>query len=107
LRGVIKIIAKRDGTIVGATIVGHRAGEAIAEVVLAMKNDLNVSDLAGTIHAYPTYSSGIQLPASEMSVDRVLRGDGLSRARDFKSKPLDSAHSSVSYAGKRAALRMF
>jgi pyruvate/2-oxoglutarate dehydrogenase complex dihydrolipoamide dehydrogenase (E3) component len=72
--GMMKIITKRDGTILGATIVGHRAGETIVEVVLAMLKNLRVSDLAGTIHAYPTYSSGIQLLASEMAIDHVLSG---------------------------------
>jgi pyruvate/2-oxoglutarate dehydrogenase complex dihydrolipoamide dehydrogenase (E3) component len=72
--GMMKIITKRDGAILGATIVGHRAGETIAEVVLAMVKNLRVSDLAGTIHAYPTYSSGIQLLASAMAVDHMLSG---------------------------------
>jgi pyruvate/2-oxoglutarate dehydrogenase complex dihydrolipoamide dehydrogenase (E3) component len=72
--GLLKLITKRDGTIIGATIVGHRAGEAIAELVLAMEQRLRIGDVAGTIHAYPTYSSGIQLLASEMTVERALRG---------------------------------
>lgn len=72
--GMMKLIAKRDGTILGATIVGHRAGEAIAEVGLAMHKNLTVADLAGTIHAYPTYSSGLQLLASEMAVKQNLSG---------------------------------
>jgi hypothetical protein len=41
-----------------------------------MRHKLEVSQLAGTIHPYPTYSTGIQLLASEMAVDHVL--DGLS-----------------------------
>ena len=52
----------------------HRAGEAIAEVVLAMRNNKTVAYLAGTIHAYPTYSSGLQLLASEMAVKQNLSG---------------------------------
>ncbi|HET6216675.1 MAG TPA: FAD-dependent oxidoreductase [Acidobacteriaceae bacterium] len=74
--GMIKIITTRDGTILGATIVGQRAGEAIMELVLAMERKLKVSDLAGTIHPYPTFNSGIQLLATEMAVERTL--DGLS-----------------------------
>lgn len=72
--GMMKVVTKRDGSILGATIVAHRAGEAIAEIVLAMHKHLSVSDLAGTIHAYPTYSSGIQLLTSEMAIDHMLRG---------------------------------
>lgn len=72
--GMIKIIATPAGTILGATIVGHRAGEAIMEIVMAMQNKLKVSDLASTIHPYPTYNSGIQLLATEMAVEHSLTG---------------------------------
>jgi pyruvate/2-oxoglutarate dehydrogenase complex dihydrolipoamide dehydrogenase (E3) component len=72
--GFIKILAKRDGTILGATIVAHRAGEAIAELAIAMDHKLKIHDLAGTIHAYPTYSTGIQLLLTEMAVEARLSG---------------------------------
>ena len=72
--GMIKIIATRSGTILGATIVGHRAGEVVMEVVLAMQQKLKVSDLASAIHPYPTYNSGIQLLATEMAVEQALTG---------------------------------
>lgn len=45
--------------IVGGTIVGPRAGESIAEVVLAVTQRLSTADLVGAIHAYPTYSDGV------------------------------------------------
>jgi pyruvate/2-oxoglutarate dehydrogenase complex dihydrolipoamide dehydrogenase (E3) component len=72
--GMIKIIATPAGTILGATMVGQRAGEAIMELVMAMQNKLKVSDLASTIHPYPTYNSGIQLLATEMAVEHSLTG---------------------------------
>ena len=72
--GMIKIIATRSGAILGATIVGHRAGEAVMEVVLAMQQRLKVSDLASGIHPYPTYNSGIQLLATEIAVEQALTG---------------------------------
>jgi pyruvate/2-oxoglutarate dehydrogenase complex dihydrolipoamide dehydrogenase (E3) component len=72
--GFIKILAKADGTILGATIVGERAGEAITEMALAMKHGLDVGDLAGTIHPYPTYSTGIQLLTTEMAIEKRLSG---------------------------------
>jgi pyruvate/2-oxoglutarate dehydrogenase complex dihydrolipoamide dehydrogenase (E3) component len=72
--GMIKIIATPAGIILGATIVGHRAGEAIMEIVMAMQSKLKVSDLASTIHPYPTYNSGIQLLATEMAVEHSLTG---------------------------------
>src|SRR5260370_11105864 len=72
--GFIKIIAKTDGTIVACTIVAERAGETINEVALAIKHQLKINDIAGTIHAYPTYSTGLQLLLTEMSLEAFLSG---------------------------------
>jgi pyruvate/2-oxoglutarate dehydrogenase complex dihydrolipoamide dehydrogenase (E3) component len=72
--GTIKIITTRSGAILGATIVGRRAGEAIMEIVLAMQRKLKVSDLASAIHPYPTYNSGIQLFATEIALEQALTG---------------------------------
>jgi pyruvate/2-oxoglutarate dehydrogenase complex dihydrolipoamide dehydrogenase (E3) component len=72
--GFIKVIAKADGSILGATIVAERAGETITEMVIAMKHKLKVMEIAGTIHPYPTYSTGVQLLATEMAVEKLLSG---------------------------------
>lgn len=72
--GFLKIIARNNGIILGATIVGERAGETITEIALAMHNKLKLSDLAATIHPYPTYSTGVQLLATRMAVERALSG---------------------------------
>ena len=37
--GLLKIFATHSGTILGATIAGHRAGEAITEIVLAIQKN--------------------------------------------------------------------
>lgn len=72
--GFIKVLAKPDGSILGATIVGERGGEAITEIVIAMKHGLKVGDVAGTIHPYPTYSTGVQLVMTEMAIEKRLSG---------------------------------
>ncbi|MBL1278565.1 MAG: FAD-dependent oxidoreductase [Ectothiorhodospiraceae bacterium] len=53
--GFVRVLTKR-GTdkILGVTIVGHHAGEIIAEYVLAMKHGLGLNKILGTIHIYPT-----------------------------------------------------
>ena len=56
------------------TIVAERAGETINEVAVAMKHGLKINDVAGTIHAYPTYSTGLQLLLTEMSLEQFLSG---------------------------------
>ena len=72
--GLIKIIARNNGAILGASIVGERAGETITEIAVAMRNNLKLSDLASTIHPSPTYSTGIQLLATKMAVEHAFSG---------------------------------
>ena len=72
--GFVKLVTKKDGTILGATIVAGRAGEAITEVVVAIKQGLKAADLAGAIHAYPTYSTAVQQMAADAAVESMLSG---------------------------------
>ena len=72
--GIIKIVARRNGVVLGASIVGERAGETMTEIAVAMRNGLKLSDLASTIHPYPTYSTGVQLLATRMSVESAFSG---------------------------------
>ena len=44
------------------------------ELVVAMKHDLRIGQIAGTIHPYPTYASGVQLLASQMTLDHAFEG---------------------------------
>ncbi len=48
-----------DLRVVGATIVGPRAGESLPEVVLAARHGLRARELAAATHAYPTYGDGV------------------------------------------------
>ena len=57
--GFSRLILDRKGRVVGATIVGPRAGESLPEVVLAARHGLRARDLAAATHAYPTYSDGV------------------------------------------------
>jgi len=57
--GFIKICILRNGTIVGASVVGERAGELIHEFSIAMKKRMKIQDLAGMMHVYPTMSAAI------------------------------------------------
>jgi pyruvate/2-oxoglutarate dehydrogenase complex dihydrolipoamide dehydrogenase (E3) component len=72
--GLIKIVARSNGIILGASIVGERAGETITEIAIAMRNKLKLADLAATIHPYPTYSTGVQLLATKMAVEHAFSG---------------------------------
>jgi len=48
------IIDKKTGQILGAQVVGHEASTLIAEMALAINNELTVDCVAETIHAHPT-----------------------------------------------------
>lgn len=62
--GFVKLIVTPwRGTILGAHIVGPRAGEMIQEVTLAMRRGLSITSLAGTIHVYPTLAMAVQQAA--------------------------------------------
>lgn len=72
--GFLKLIVSKNGHILGATIVGRRAGDAITELVVAMERRIKIQHLAGVIHPYPTYPTGIQLLATEMATAQSLAG---------------------------------
>ena len=53
--GVIKVLTvPGKDKILGVTIVGEHAGDLIAEYVSAMKNNIGLNKILGTIHIYPT-----------------------------------------------------
>jgi pyruvate/2-oxoglutarate dehydrogenase complex dihydrolipoamide dehydrogenase (E3) component len=54
------------GRVLGATIVAPRAGEMIHEPALAMRTRMLAGRLAQTVHAYPTWSIGIQKAAAQL-----------------------------------------
>lgn len=45
---------KQTGQIIGAQVIGNDAASLIAEIALAMSNELTVDCIADTIHAHPT-----------------------------------------------------
>lgn len=45
---------KRTGQILGAQVVGHDAANLIAEMAVAVQNELTIDCLSDTIHAHPT-----------------------------------------------------
>jgi pyruvate/2-oxoglutarate dehydrogenase complex dihydrolipoamide dehydrogenase (E3) component len=66
-RGEVKVFADHHGRILGASILGAYAGEMISEYALAMRNNIRLPQIAGTIHPYPTY-----LLANRRAADRFV-----------------------------------
>lgn len=58
INGFSRLAVDARGRIAGATVVGPRAGETLAELTLAVRKRLRSRDLAATIHPYPTYADG-------------------------------------------------
>lgn len=54
--GHIKVITDRTGEILGVTIVGPNAGEAIAAWTLAISEKLNIRAMAELVVPYPSYA---------------------------------------------------
>ncbi|MBY3792651.1 FAD-dependent oxidoreductase [Rhodococcus fascians] len=56
--GSTTLVLDAKRRIVGACVVGPRAGETIGELIIAIEQGLRTGDLAGTTHPYPTYNDG-------------------------------------------------
>ncbi len=57
--GLAKIICDAKGYIIGAHVLGARAGEIIHELQLGKYYNIKLTDFYAVIHAYPTYSEVI------------------------------------------------
>jgi len=51
---LIKVVTTIKGKILGASVVGHNAGEIIQPWILAISQNLNISSMAQLIAPYPT-----------------------------------------------------
>lgn len=58
--GFVKVIALRDGTLLGATVVCPHAGEVIHELSLAIQYGIKARDVAATLHAFPSWSEAVR-----------------------------------------------
>ena len=64
--GYVQVLtAPGKDRILGVTIVGEHAGELLTEYVLAMKYNLGLNKILGTIHSYPTMSEANKYAAGE------------------------------------------
>ncbi|WP_245850494.1 dihydrolipoyl dehydrogenase family protein [Longimonas halophila] len=64
--GEIRVYATAwNGKILGASILGARAGELISELALAMRNGVTLRALSDTIHPYPSYGLAVRRVADQ------------------------------------------
>ncbi len=69
-QGFAKVVTNK-GNIIGATIVGERAGELIHEFVWAMKQNLKISQINKIIRVYPTLAKITQAVGTEATLETL------------------------------------
>jgi len=57
--GFVKIIANKDGAVIGASVVGKSATELIHEFIPVIKNGITIDNLAECVHGHPTLSETV------------------------------------------------
>ncbi len=67
------VIVTAKGKIVGAHVLAPSAGEIIHELAMAVRDELRIDELAGLVHAYPTFASAIGQLATEAAYERAHR----------------------------------
>jgi pyruvate/2-oxoglutarate dehydrogenase complex dihydrolipoamide dehydrogenase (E3) component len=91
--GMIVVLASRwRGKILGASVLGARAGELIGELALGMRNGITLRQISDTIHAYPTYGLGVRRAADQWYVRRRYPGlvKTLKRVFGFRGPVIES-----------------
>jgi len=70
--GILKVIYhKKNGKILGATIVAPSAGELISEIAVARNVGMTFDALAKVIHPYPSYAMALQLMAAQVYYEKT------------------------------------
>ena len=78
--GFVKVIADRDGRLLGGAIVAERGGEVAQELALAIALGATAAQLAGAVHAFPTYSEALVAACLAVEEGRD-RGDAARSSR--------------------------
>ncbi len=70
--GFAKLIADRHGKLIGATVAGQGAGDAIAEMAAWINRGASISDVSKQVHAYPTMAEGPSRAADAYVTSRFV-----------------------------------
>lgn len=84
--GRIKLITSRRGRVLGAHIIGERAGEMIAEVQVMKTLKLNFAKLQKVIHPYPTYADSLRQLSQQVFLDNIFQHPLVRFARRLTSR---------------------
>jgi mercuric reductase len=64
--GFVKLIADKNGVVIGATVVAPHAAEIVHELALAIKYKLTAAQVAATPHAFLSWSEAIRVAANRI-----------------------------------------
>lgn len=92
--GLAKYVLDHRGHLLGAHILGERAGELLNEVAVLLHHDMPLSALSPVLHPYPTFADAVKRPADAEYADK-LRDNPLVREalrvlvghNDFRAEP--------------------
>jgi dihydrolipoamide dehydrogenase len=65
--GLVKVVAGRDGYLLGVTIMGPRATDLIAEAALALSVGITAEELSHVVHAHPTLPEALAEAALDVA----------------------------------------
>ncbi len=74
--GFVKVVTRKNGKILGATIVGSGAGDLLTPLVLAAKQGIKLPKLAQLVYSYPTMSEGIKRTADSYYREKLAGRTG-------------------------------
>lgn len=64
--GFVKVIADKNGVLIGATVVAPHAAEIVHELALAVKHKLTAAQVASTPHAFLSWSEAVRVAAGRI-----------------------------------------
>ena len=64
--GFVKLVAGKNGVLLGATVVAPHAAEIIHELALAVKYGMTARQVAETPHAFLSWSEAVRVAAGKL-----------------------------------------
>jgi len=83
--GLIKVSVLNSGKIVGASILGSKAGELIHVLQLAKTFNISFDKLSKMVYLYPTYADVIKQPAKQFYIAKLFNNPILKFLQKIKS----------------------
>ena len=84
--GLAKVVCDKRGHVLGASLLGPGAGEALGELVLAMREGITLDRLASTIHVYPTMNRIVRRVGDQRFLEEGLSGAVAKLFGSFKGR---------------------